>query len=100
MRIEVKSLAPLAAVLMMLLWAPVSGANSDALNSTSEESTSVFESAYGSAPGEDSSPAGRIPASAQTSHGFSETLQSLSPLPVLALGILGLFWVRKHTAEL
>ena len=100
-----KSLTPLATLLMFLLWAPLSVADSGALNSHSEAGRPVIESAYGSPASEDSSLAGLIPAavlpnSAEGGEGFSDTLQSLSPLAVLALGIVGLFWVRKHTAEL
>ena len=36
---------------------------------------------------------------AQTSE-FTQLLQDLSPLPVLALGLLGLIWIRRHTTDL
>jgi hypothetical protein len=39
------------------------------------------------------------PEAAPTSE-FNQLLQDLSPLPVLALGLLGLFWIRRHTTEL
>ena len=39
------------------------------------------------------------PDAAPTSE-FNQLLQDLSPLPVLALGLLGLFWIRRHTTEL
>ena len=31
---------------------------------------------------------------------FTQLLQDLSPLPVLALGLLGLIWIRRHTTDL
>ena len=95
-----RSLTLLATLLILLLWAPVSAADSGALNPHSEASTAVVESTYGSPAAEDSSLAGMIPAAAPAGEGLSETLQSLSPIPILALGFLGLFWIRKHTTEL
>ena len=100
-----KSLTPLATVLIVMLWAPFCvadvadiGATADAvvLSSPAEASTTALESTYGSSASESPSLAGPIPAG----DWLTEVLQTLSPLPVLALGILGLFWVRRHTAEL
>ena len=31
---------------------------------------------------------------------FNQLLQDLSPLPVIALGLLGLIWIRRQTADL
>jgi len=98
----VKSLTPLATVLIVMLSAPFcmaetgSMADVGVLSSPAEASTTVLESTYGSPASESPSLAGPIPANDQ----LTEILQTLSPLPVLALGILGLFWVRRHTAEL
>ncbi len=36
----------------------------------------------------------------KTASGTVQLLQDLAPLPVLALGLLGLIWIRKHTADL
>ncbi|MDH3644506.1 MAG: hypothetical protein OES38_20540 [Gammaproteobacteria bacterium] len=97
-----KSLTPLATVLIAMLWAPFcmaeTGSTADAvvLSSPAEASTTAVESTYESPASENPSFAGPIPANDQ----LTEILQTLSPLPVLALGILGLFWVRRHTAEL
>jgi hypothetical protein len=96
----VKFFAPattiLITTLIFLLWAHVSTADSGVLVSQSEATTSVLESAYGSSTSEGSSMVGAMP----NGNRLTDILQSLSPLPVLGLGILGLFWVRRHTAEL
>ena len=36
----------------------------------------------------------------ESSSEFVNLLQDLAPLPVLALGFLGLIWIRRHTADL
>lgn len=45
-------------------------------------------------------PRGEDSADVSASSEITQLLQDLAPLPVLALGMLGLFWIRRHTADL
>lgn len=48
------------------------------------------------APSATANPQGEAAATSE----FTQLLQDLAPLPVLALGLLGLIWIRRHTTDL
>ena len=101
----VQSLASLTTLSIFLLWATTCTADPGGLNSQRDAGSPVLQSTSVS-PASEGAPllltAAPTTDSTKTKTGswLSEVLQTLSPLPVLALGILGLFWVRRHTAEL
>ena len=97
---HVKVLARLATLLMVLVWTPVSVAGTDTSIPPAKPTTTAFESPAGSPPAEEPSLISRVTAQTKSNEGFSDTLQTLSPGPFLALGILGLFWIRSHMVEL
>ncbi len=94
---KVQLFAALAALMIVLSWASPSMA--DSVNSESNPDGAIYFVAFGSPVTEDSNaaPSPELPAS---NDWLVDTLQTFSPIPVLALGILGLFWVRRHTTEL
>ena len=71
----------------------------DSVNSESNADGATYFLAFGSQVTEDSNAAASVEP-APGDDWLMDTLQTLSPIPVMALGILGLFWVRRHTTEL
>ena len=42
----------------------------------------------------------QLPVAELTAPEFTQLLRDLAPLPVLTLGLVGLIWIRKHSAQL
>jgi hypothetical protein len=97
---HVKILAPLATLLMVLLWTQASDAATDTPNSPANLTTTRFESPVRSTPVEEPFLISVVTAKTNNNDRLSETLQNLSPGPFLVLGIVGLFWIRSHMVDL